>query len=187
MLIDPSLIVRKTACGVIFNDKRQILLIMRNDMPLWESVGGGVDEGETHEQAVIRETKEEIGVDATIKRLIGTFYRRINDLAETGYRHFKLFELEADVSKIVLDEHIDSQWFSMDALPENTAPLHILCFRYADAGRENVEEITELNNGREHMKTLSVDRIYGLDLWNKHPKVVAKRAAGEMRFDPFPV
>src|SRR3989344_3979737 len=56
------------ALGIIINDEGQFLITLRNDPDnprahhKWEIPGGGVEDGETFEQAVIREVKEEIGV-----------------------------------------------------------------------------------------------------------------------------
>lgn len=62
--------------AVIINKNREILLARRNEPELkyahnkWELVGGGINFGETPEQALIRETKEEAGVDIKILRLL---------------------------------------------------------------------------------------------------------------------
>lgn len=58
--------------AVITNEAGEILLAKRgpqarDKIGKWESVGGGVDEGETPEQAIIREVREEIGVEAAIE------------------------------------------------------------------------------------------------------------------------
>src|SRR3989344_1917040 len=56
------------ALGIIINDEGQFLITLRNDPDnprahhKWEIPGGGVEDGETIEQAVVREVKEEIGV-----------------------------------------------------------------------------------------------------------------------------
>ena len=49
----------------------KILLIKRTkpDVVYWVIPGGGVEKGETEEQAIIRECKEELGVDIKVKEL----------------------------------------------------------------------------------------------------------------------
>lgn len=58
--------MRKAAQVVLINDKGEVLAVSRkdnhNDFGL---IGGKVDEGETPEEAAIRETKEETGLDIT--------------------------------------------------------------------------------------------------------------------------
>jgi 8-oxo-dGTP diphosphatase len=57
------------AIGIIFNDDRSaVLLIKRKDVPVWILPGGGIDPGETAEEAVIREILEETGYQIQIER-----------------------------------------------------------------------------------------------------------------------
>jgi 8-oxo-dGTP diphosphatase len=56
----------------------RILLIKRGHEPasgLWSIPGGRVDQGETDEQAVIRETREETGLTVTCGPLLGAVER----------------------------------------------------------------------------------------------------------------
>ena len=59
---------RPIARAIVLDSNGKVYLhhIHRNDMfgdaPYFETPGGGVDEGETYEQAVIRECEEELGV-----------------------------------------------------------------------------------------------------------------------------
>ena len=66
---------RTTAAVVEFPDKR-ILLVKRHTVPFkgyWALPGGRVEAGETVEQTVIREVKEETGLDAEIVKKIGEY------------------------------------------------------------------------------------------------------------------
>ena len=54
---------------IIVNDKNEVLLHLRDDKPtilypnMWVLPGGYIEEGETAEQCIIREIREELGVE----------------------------------------------------------------------------------------------------------------------------
>jgi 8-oxo-dGTP diphosphatase len=52
------------ASGVAVHEGK--LLLVRDHQGFWAGVGGWVDPGETPEQAILREVREELGVDATV-------------------------------------------------------------------------------------------------------------------------
>lgn len=67
--------------GILFSkDRKEILLIKRRDVPVWVLPGGGIDLGETPEEAALREMEEETGYKVTIKRKIAE-YTPLNRLA----------------------------------------------------------------------------------------------------------
>jgi 8-oxo-dGTP diphosphatase len=62
--------MKRHGCSIIFvNEKSQILLFLRDDLPhipypnTWDVPGGHVEEGETAAQCIVREMKEEMGLD----------------------------------------------------------------------------------------------------------------------------
>jgi 8-oxo-dGTP pyrophosphatase MutT (NUDIX family) len=66
--------------ALIFDDDGRLLLIERSDTREWASVGGIMDPGETIEETVRREAREEVGIDLGELRFLGVFsgpdYRR---------------------------------------------------------------------------------------------------------------
>lgn len=69
--------VSTAAGGVIFNDEGDVLLIKENyGRHRYGLPGGRVDYGETPEEAVIREVREETGLEVTVTDLIGVLHNK---------------------------------------------------------------------------------------------------------------
>ena len=56
----------EAAGGLVYNNKREILFIHRNNK--WDLPKGGIDKNETHEDAAVREVEEETGVKGLVVR-----------------------------------------------------------------------------------------------------------------------
>lgn len=115
---DNNTIVTSVA-GVIFSkDRNSVLLVKRRDVPVWVLPGGGIDEGETSENAVIREILEETGFTVKIDRLIG-LYLPMNKLAKPTH----VYECIIDHgSPIITSETSDIQFFQLHSLPKLIPP-----------------------------------------------------------------
>ncbi|WP_315795393.1 NUDIX hydrolase [Paenibacillus sp. BIC5C1] len=61
-----------SAAAIVMNENNEILLI-RGPRRGWEMPGGQVEEGESIQDAAVRETKEESGIDIEIIRFCGIF------------------------------------------------------------------------------------------------------------------
>src|SRR3972149_4154901 len=69
----------RTATAVIEFSPQMILLIKRDTAPFkgyWALPGGRAEPGETVEQAIVREVKEETGLDVAIVRKIGEYHEQ---------------------------------------------------------------------------------------------------------------
>ena len=58
--------------AIVLNEKNEILLI-KGPRRGWEMPGGQVEEGEALKDAVVRETKEESGIDIEVLKFCGIF------------------------------------------------------------------------------------------------------------------
>jgi len=61
------------ATALVRNDRGEVLLIHRTDNDLWALPGGGQDFGESLPDAVVREVKEETGIDVEVINIVGTY------------------------------------------------------------------------------------------------------------------
>lgn len=64
--------LRQNAAAVIENSKGLILACERRNIKgAWQVPQGGIDEGESAEEAVLREIKEETGIDRQFLKIVG--------------------------------------------------------------------------------------------------------------------
>lgn len=80
--------------GTIFLKDNKLLLVKPTRRPTYQMVGGKVEEGETIEEAAIRECHEELGKDATLDDNKFTFLMDFDEIASSDNKtkiHFYLF------------------------------------------------------------------------------------------------
>ena len=114
---------RKGTSIIFINDKRQVLLFLRDDKPglpypnMWDVPGGHVDDGETPEQCIVREMKEEMDLALDRFELFSTM--EFTDRIE--YTFWKKADL--DIEKINLHEGQKLKWFT-EIEAQNTNLAH---------------------------------------------------------------
>ncbi len=109
----------QSVASIIFSsDRKSVLLIKRRDIPVWVLPGGGIEPGESPEDAAIRETHEETGYSVNIARKIAE-YSPSNKLS----KHTYFFEMIPISGKPTLgDETAGIQFFPLDKLPSLMPP-----------------------------------------------------------------
>lgn len=70
---DPAKTRRTATDAVVFDADGRILLQHRADFDTWGLPGGSIESGETLTESVVREVKEETGLDVEVVRLIGAY------------------------------------------------------------------------------------------------------------------
>jgi 8-oxo-dGTP diphosphatase len=122
---------RRIPCvGAVLTDGGRILLIRRGHEPeagRWSLPGGRVEPGETDDQALVREVREETGLEVTAGRLAGAV-----DRALPGGGVLAIRDYVATITGGTLaagDDADDARWFGMrelDSLPLTTGLLEAL-------------------------------------------------------------
>lgn len=59
--------------GFVLNERGELLMIRRTDNDLYALPGGNLELGETLSQALVREVREETGIEVEVTELIGTY------------------------------------------------------------------------------------------------------------------
>ena len=68
-----ELVISAGVDAIVRNEKGEILLIRRSDSGTWDLPGGAVEPGETPSEAVVREIREETGLEVSIVCVAGVF------------------------------------------------------------------------------------------------------------------
>lgn len=116
---------------VIFNENGELLLQKRKDTNQWCIISGHVEYGETIENAVLREIKEETECQAELVRLIGVYSNPISQTYcypdrnihyITSYFEAKLTEdIDFNFSN---EETGELRYFRANELPENMGQIN---------------------------------------------------------------
>ena len=81
---------------------------------LWEFVGGKVEQGETDEEALIRECKEELDIEIGTKDIFMSLVHKYPDMEI----NLILFNAYIKRGEPKLLEHKDIKWITTDEIPE---------------------------------------------------------------------
>lgn len=112
---------KESAAAVIYDDSnKKVLILQRRDVPIWVFPGGGIDAGESPEEAIVREVFEETGCMVSIIRKAG-IYHPINKLGTTT--HLFLCKIKEGIP-VTGTETRDVGFFLPEAFPRDFFYIH---------------------------------------------------------------
>ena len=78
----------------------------------WEFPGGKIELGETHEEALIREIKEELSAEIIVEDFISTVEHEYNSF----YLIMHCYNCRVVKGELIISEHLASKWASLDEM-----------------------------------------------------------------------
>ncbi|MFC7080472.1 NUDIX hydrolase [Halorussus caseinilyticus] len=111
-------------------DESRIVLVRNRWGDGWVLPGGTVELGETLREAVVREVREETGLDATVERPLEVVEQTFESDGSAASGRFVVFEARASDTElgddlgVDADEIADAAWF--DAVPDESEQAGLL-------------------------------------------------------------
>ena len=106
----------KVAAAALISDGRVLLCRRRPDLDwypdVWDLVGGHIEEGESSEQAVVRECWEELGI-----RVTALVHVAAETSADADIDLFAVSAWVGEPANHAPQEHAAIAWFSVEELP----------------------------------------------------------------------
>ncbi|MBI1935423.1 NUDIX domain-containing protein [Candidatus Woesearchaeota archaeon] len=137
--------------GYIFHEDK-VLLIHHSKLDLWLPVGGHVQRNETPDEALLREIKEEVGIDAEILNRIGTptngnvkrnlalpFHANVHSVGDHDHCCFFYLCKALNPKDLKMNDEIkDFRWFeeadlNKSCVPEDVRDIGLRAFEIANS------------------------------------------------------
>jgi len=111
--------MKRYVCGFMFDSKYNEVLLIRKTKPVWQQgklngIGGKIESGESPHGAMVREFKEETGIDAPV-------WHRVCDLSGSDW-HVIFYWCHGDIHSAKATTNEQPIVVSAKALPDNIIP-----------------------------------------------------------------
>ena len=123
------MVIRPGVAAVILTPDG-VLLQRRDDNGKWGLPGGGVEPGESVTVAIVREVREETGLEVRPVRLIGVYsdpvHHQVVTYPDGNVIHYVSSVFECTITGGALacgEESLELGFFPPDALPDDTLPI----------------------------------------------------------------
>lgn len=162
---------------VMKNKQNQILLMLRDDRPLWQNIGGEVNPGEFFSTALQRHLTAQTRLALEHIDFVADYFGLLSGDGTPQYRHEKIYRatLPDDMAPRLGASGVALEWFDRDKLPTNIAPRFRTRIVETFDGTEPKTAILTTPNQAEFMASLKPEQIYGLEQWQNHPRVKIKK------------
>ena len=118
--------IARTVGALFIREDGKILLGLRSPWKKvwpchWDTIGGRVEAGESLDDALVREVREEVGVTPTEFRLIATVKERQPEIYGEALHHvYAVTGWQGGDPANVCDEHTELKWFSVGDMRQLT-------------------------------------------------------------------
>lgn len=115
--------MKKIASIILENDRGEFLLYLRDNKPdipfpgHWDLIGGHIEEGETPGEALVREIREELGIELDNFSFYKTFYCFEGD-AYDNIKYIYSGKINIPEEKITLYEGVMAKYFRAEEIPD---------------------------------------------------------------------
>jgi ADP-ribose pyrophosphatase YjhB (NUDIX family) len=105
--------------GLLLSPDKKILLVKESSDRRWSLPGGWADIGHSPREVVVKEVKEETGLDIIPRALLAVFDKRLHPHPpQTEYVYKMVIHCEATSSTLIKGfDILDAQYFEVDNLP----------------------------------------------------------------------
>jgi ADP-ribose pyrophosphatase YjhB (NUDIX family) len=129
----------RTATAIIIRNKNEILIIKRTTPPFigfWALPGGRVETNESVEQTIIREVKEETGLNVSIMRKVGEYHEQGVQMGQEYDYYPACFLVKNENGKITKQESeiAEIKFFKLTQIPK------VLAFEHAQMIKDYLEQ-----------------------------------------------
>ena len=129
--------IKRDVVAALIRDKNKFLICQRpvnkTRALQWEFVGGKTEEGETKEDALIRECREELDITVSV----GDVFMEVDHEYPDIFIHLTLFNCTIASGSIKMLEHNDIRWITPEEIPQ---------YEFCPADKDILEKIM---NGRK--------------------------------------
>lgn len=106
--------------GIITDNEGRVLLCHRRDHDLWNLPGGGVEAGESPWDALVREIKEETGLNTKLTHITGVYSKPDKNEIVLS------FACQITGGEGTLTDEADKiEYFEVGQIPKNTSPKQV--------------------------------------------------------------